>query len=428
MPRVVSAACIPMDSDTTWNLLWSLQLFLFILLVVLVLQLLWHFIGLFCMMEEEKEEAPVPEAVEDSEKATVTSNTHSFKVRDDRWTVPTWYRNFSFLVADVSSVLCNAEDKRKEPATTVTVKKLYHPFHTENRAKAAFRELILLRGLRHENIISLLDVFSPDTSEEMFDELYIVTPRHPYNLHGLIQSEPQAITSKMIAFVTYQVLCALKYLHSGGVMHRDLKPSSIFLDDNAVVKVSDFGLSRDVDIGGEMTGYVTTRCYRAPEVFTHWTKYSETADLWSLGCIVAEMVLKAPLFPARDFVEHLLLVMKLVGSPRDRHLAEMTIDAKWVIAELLPKCPKKSIRSVAGLEKINGVLADFLDCVLVLDSRYRFTAAEALGHALVREFHDPDAEPVAGNLECVQRLKQLEGPSREEPWSELARLEVISWQ
>ena len=91
------------------------------------------------------------------------------------------------------------------------------------------------------------------------------------------------------------MLCALKYIHSAGVIHRDLKPANICVTVECDVTLLDFGLARQSSF--EMTGYVATRWYRAPEIMFNYMHYTNTVDIWSIGCIVAEMFRRQPLFP-----------------------------------------------------------------------------------------------------------------------------------
>lgn len=107
----------------------------------------------------------------------------------------------------------------------------------------------------------------------------------------------------------------LKYVHSAGVVHRDLKPSNILVNENCDLKICDFGLARLQD--PQMTGYVSTRYYRAPEIMLTWQKYDVEVDIWSAGCIFAEMLDGKPLFPGKDHVNQFSIITELLGTPPD---------------------------------------------------------------------------------------------------------------
>ena len=107
----------------------------------------------------------------------------------------------------------------------------------------------------------------------------------------------------------------MKYVHSAGVVHRDLKPSNILVNENCDLKICDFGLARIQD--PQMTGYVSTRYYRAPEIMLTWQKYDVEVDIWSAGCIFAEMLEGKPLFPGKDHVNQFSIITELLGTPPD---------------------------------------------------------------------------------------------------------------
>jgi len=102
-------------------------------------------------------------------------------------------------------------------------------------------------------------------------------------------------------------------VHSAGIIHRDLKPSNILINENCDLKICDFGLARVRE--RQMTGYVSTRYYRAPEVMLTWRRYTEKVDIWSAGCIFAEMLLGQPLFPGKNHIDQFCVITRLLGSP-----------------------------------------------------------------------------------------------------------------
>jgi p38 MAP kinase len=159
---------------------------------------------------------------------------------------------------------------------------------------------------------------------------YFVTELLGTDLHRLLTSRP--LEKQFIQYFLYQILVSkpqtrnspktantskrgLKYVHSAGVVHRDLKPSNILVNENCDLKICDFGLARIQD--PQMTGYVSTRYYRAPEIMLTWQKYDVEVDIWSAGCIFAEMLDGKPLFPGKDHVNQFSIITELLGTPPD---------------------------------------------------------------------------------------------------------------
>ena len=339
--------------------------------------------------------------------------------------MPLWYADQVQLVKDNDSFGATCLTRDRASGRDVAVRKMYHPFHGSGRAKCVFQELALLRKMKHENIITLLDLYSPDTSEDFFDDVYFVMESFTHNLKEIIEEQPDEITPSLVCGLTYQVLCGLKYLHSGYVIHRNLEPANLVITSDGVVKIINFSLARDIDKEC-MTGYVASRFYRAPEIYTHWAEYDSSVDMWSLACIVAELVTKKPLFPGRDFIEHLQLVMKLVGAPRDRFLVSMTTDARTIISKSFPKYPRRSLKTLAAFADADGDLVSFLDDLLILEPNKRMAASHALEHRYFETYHSEESEPeaVGDILGDLSELDYRPGVC----FVELVRCFVIKWR
>ena len=134
------------------------------------------------------------------------------------------------------------------------------------------------------------------------------------DLAAIIRSG-QPLTDAHFQSFIYQILCGLKYIHSANVLHRDLKPGNLLVNADCELKICDFGLARIQD--PQMTGYVSTRYYRAPEIMLTWQKYDVEVDIWSAGCIFAEMLEGKPLFPGKDHVNQFSIITELLGTPPD---------------------------------------------------------------------------------------------------------------
>lgn len=116
-------------------------------------------------------------------------------------------------------------------------------------------------------------------------------------------------------YFLYQLLRGLKYIHSANVLHRDLKPSNLLLNADCDLKICDFGLARTTSETDFMTEYVVTRWYRAPELLLNCSEYTAAIDIWSVGCILMEILRREPLFPGKDYVQQLVLITEVVFFP-----------------------------------------------------------------------------------------------------------------
>ena len=180
----------------------------------------------------------------------------------------------------------------------VAIKKIKDAFSDSVDAKRILRELKLLRHFNsHENIISILDIMTVPVNSPKFDDIYIVTNLMESDLERIIRSR-QVLTDQHFQYFLYQILRALKYVHSANVLHRDLKPSNLLVNANCDLALCDFGLARGFENEGEdtLTQYVVTRWYRAPELLCESPYYGKPVDIWSVGCIFSELLAQEPFF------------------------------------------------------------------------------------------------------------------------------------
>uniref|UniRef100_A0A665V4V1 mitogen-activated protein kinase n=1 Tax=Echeneis naucrates TaxID=173247 RepID=A0A665V4V1_ECHNA len=292
-------------------------------------------------------------------------------VNKTSWEVPERYRDLRQVGTGAYGTVCSAVDSRT--GAKVAIKKLYRPFQSELFAKRAYRELRLLKHMKHENVIGLLDVFTADLSLDGFRTFYLVMPYMGTDLGKLMKM--QRLSEEKIQYLVYQMLKGLKYIHSAGIIHRIL----------------DFGLARQAD--SEMTGYVVTRWYRAPEVILSWMHYTQTVDIWSAGCIMAEMLQGKPLFKGSDHLDQLTEIMKITGTPSQEFISKLdSEDAKRYIKGL-PKVEKKDLQKV--FSTANPQAVSVLEHMLLLDPESRVTATEALTLPYFTEFREPEEETEA---------------------------------
>ncbi|MGH0170685.1 UNVERIFIED_CONTAM: hypothetical protein FKN15_069897 [Acipenser sinensis] len=197
----------------------------------------------------------------------------------------------------------------------VALKKMPNVFQNLVSCKRVFRELKMLCFFKHDNVLSALDILQPP-HVDYFEEIYVVTELMQSDLHKIIVS-PQPLSSDHVKVFLYQILRGLKYLHSAGILHRDIKPGNLLVNSNCVLKICDFGLARveELDESRHMTQEVVTQYYRAPEILMGSRHYSNAIDIWSVGCIFAELLGRRILFQAQSPIQQLDLITDLLGSP-----------------------------------------------------------------------------------------------------------------
>uniref|UniRef100_A0A8C7LN31 mitogen-activated protein kinase n=1 Tax=Oncorhynchus mykiss TaxID=8022 RepID=A0A8C7LN31_ONCMY len=275
---------------------------------------------------------------------------------------------------DIVSIILSAVDFRT--GTKVAIKKLHRPFQSELFAKRAYRELRLLKHMKHENV-------------RLASQNYLVMPFMGTDLGKLMKL--QQLSEDKVQFLVYQMLKGLKYIHSAGIIHRDLKPGNLAVNQECELKILDFGLARQAD--SEMTGYVVTRWYRAPEVILSWMHYTQTVDIWSVGCIMAEMLSGKPLFKGNDHLDQLTEIMKVTGTPTQEFITKLqSQDAKNYVKSL-PKVQKKDLQAL--FSTVNPQAVTVIERMLLLDPESRVTAAAALALPYFSEFREPEEETEA---------------------------------
>ncbi|ORY35019.1 mitogen-activated protein kinase [Naematelia encephala] len=280
----------------------------------------------------------------------------------------------------------------------VAIKRI-NPFDHVMFCQRTLREIKLLRHFRHENIISILDIILPPSYDE-FTEVYLVQELMETDLHRVIRS--QELSDDHCQYFIYQAIRGLKALHSANVLHRDLKPSNLLLNANCDLKICDFGLARSAaappDAGpnggnGFMTEYVATRWYRAPEVMLSFQEYTKAIDIWSIGCILAEMINGKPLFPGADYHDQLGLILEVLGTPNMDDFNEITSEKSREYIRTLPLTRRRDFAILCP--KASPKALDFLRKTLTFSPSRRMTVEQCLEHTYLEPYHDPQDEPGA---------------------------------
>jgi len=327
-----------------------------------------------------------PEPVE--EEVPVQKNFHKFKVQDVEFEVWDRYTKPKFIGQGAYGCVISALDT--ETNQQVAIKKIIDIQEMDNiDAMRTLREIKICRHLTgHENVVTLVDIIPPTTLDPI-NEVYLVFEWMYCDLSRFIRSG--SLKDMHIMGFSYQIIRAMKFIHSAGVMHRDIKPSNILVNPEGDIKLADFGLA--IGAAGsshQLINYVVTRWYRAPELLLDKKDYSAAIDMWSVGCIFAEMMARRPLFRGQNSKDQLRLILSLLGKPSPEDCE--FIDKQRYKDMLLKMSDRPTVPWRKVYPNQDATCLDLLDNLLKFSPDKRLSATEALAHPYFEELHDPEDE------------------------------------
>jgi len=306
-------------------------------------------------------------------------------------------------------VVFRARDK--QTGDIVALKKLKLDEEKHGFPITALREINALMSCRHDNVVAIREVVVGDTLTQVF----VVMDFIEHDLKSLLTVMPSPFLQSEIKTLMLQLLSAVTHFHSNWILHRDLKTSNLLMNNRGTIKVADFGLARrfgdPVGVGG-MTQLVVTLWYRAPEILLGATTYSTAVDMWSVGCIFAELLLKEPLFQAKGEIELLSMIFKLLGPPNAASWPEYS-SLPLAKTITLPSPLPHQFRQRFHYMTTAGV--DLLMSLLTYDPENRITAEEALQHVYFTESPYPKHPDLFGSFPSAaageKRRKPFDSPS-----------------
>lgn len=373
-------------------------------------------------------------AASDATSAVVGSGReqllYTVEIGDTRFHILRRYQNLKPIGSGAQGIVCSAFDSITN--RLVAIKKLSRPFQNVTHAKRAYREFKLMKLVDHKNIIGLLNAFTPQRTLDEFCDVYLVMELMDANLCQVIQLD---LDHERISYLMYQCLCGIKHLHLAGIIHRDLKPSNIVVKTDCTLKILDFGLARSTGTSFMMTPYVVTRYYRAPEVILGMG-YTENVDIWSIGCIMGEIIRGAVLFPGSDHIDQWNKIIEQLGTP-SRDFMERLLPTVRSYVENRPKYAGYSFDRLfpdvlfpddhTDSSRIKASQArDLLSKMLVIDPEKRISVDQALRHPYIcvwfedQEVNAPPPGPYDHSVDEQEHTV--------EQWKQLIYREVISYE
>lgn len=253
----------------------------------------------------------------------------------------------------------------------VALKKVRFDTLEPESVKFMAREILILRKLDHPNVIKLEGL----VTSRMSCSLYLVFEYMEHDLAGLVASQGVKFSEPQVKCYMKQLLSGLEHCHNRGVLHRDIKGSNLLIDNDGILKIADFGLATFYDTHHKqpMTSRVVTLWYRAPELLLGASYYDVGVDLWSAGCILAELLAGKPIMPGRTEVEQLHKIFKLCGSPSEEYWKKSRLPNATLFK---PQHPYK--RCVAETFKEFPPSVPLIESLLAIEPSERGTATAAL--------------------------------------------------
>lgn len=276
----------------------------------------------------------------------------------------------------------------------VAIKKTLHAFKTPTDAQRAYREVAYLSAFgSHDNICGLREVMKSIDDKHLYIVLELLDSDLQKAMRNAVLKDVHALS------IVYQLFRALKFVHSAGVIHRDVKPANILLNIHCEVRLGDFGWARAAPVSGEVeapfTEYTGSRWYRCPEVLLGARSYGMAVDVWAVGCIAAEVRMRRPLFGGTctiDMVDHQVATL---GKPSPADILALDSEYAAFTYEPMPEEPPATPLTT-HLPGETPMFIDFVSLILQINPLKRCTSAEALMHPAIGFFHNPDDEPTFG--------------------------------
>lgn len=291
----------------------------------------------------------------------------------------------------------------RDTGDIVALKKVRFNTSQPESIKFMAREITILQRLDHPNVVKLKGL----ATSRMQYSIYLVFDFMPTDLSRIISRPGERLTEPQVKCYMHQLLSGLQHCHDRGILHRDIKGSNLLIDKNGMLQIADFGLANYYSPNQDqpLTNRVVTLWYRAPELLLGSTDYGVGIDLWSVGCLLAEMFKGIPIMPGRTEVEQLHRVFRLCGTPSQEYWRKLKLSTTFV--------PPKSYRPslVETFNDLPPSSLGLLCTLLALDPAFRGSASKALKNPFF--FTSPLACDLSG-LPAIYKEEDEHTPAKEQ--------------
>ena len=266
----------------------------------------------------------------------------------------------------------------KTTGEKVAIKKVFQDRRYKNR------ELPIMLELHHPNIVELKSYYKTKAENKSDDEFFLncIMEYVPVTLSHLITQNRRKHTKfdpLIIKLFSFQMLKCIGYLHSLGICHRDIKPQNILIDPNDyTLKLCDFGCAKHLVKTESNIAYICSRFYRPPELVVGATRYTTQVDVWSMGCVIAELTINKPIFQGKSATDQLMEIIKILGTPTAEQIKIM--GGKPINVDKLPKCNRKSWKEVFKEKITDKLYIDLVDKLIIYETEKRLKKYQDMCH------------------------------------------------
>mmetsp|Transcript_969 Transcript_969/g.1211 ORF Transcript_969/g.1211 Transcript_969/m.1211 type:complete len:480 (+) Transcript_969:111-1550(+) len=271
----------------------------------------------------------------------------------------------------------------KTTGEIVALKKIKMDNEKEGFPITAIREIKILKSLRHENIVELKEIVtSKGQDQKTLKNVYMVFEYLDHDLAGLLDSPEVTMSETHTKCYMKQLLNGVHYMHRNKILHRDIKGSNLLINNDGYLKIADWGLARSwYEHQTRYTVKVITLWYRPPELLMGCQKYGPAIDMWSVGCIFAELLFKQPILKGVNDMDQLQKIFNLCGDPTEETWPKMKTECpNWHMFQPKPGEPARPRRLRQRFQSFSRLALDLVDKLLTLDPKQRIDAKEALDH------------------------------------------------